>query len=110
MKHATMLYRVPGPHETNNGVTFDYVIVDADEVPAYVKNGWAKNIIDAQDRAPTESDLKEAEAKANKEREEADEAAEVAAKEEAEAEKAEEEAERIAKEVKPRGRRPSRDK
>lgn len=39
MKNATMLYRCPGPHETE-GVRYAYVIVDDAEVQEKLAAGW----------------------------------------------------------------------
>lgn len=50
MKQATMLFKVPGPHETNGNVKYDYVIVDADEVEAYEKKRWSRTLTEAIDK------------------------------------------------------------
>lgn len=48
MKEATMLYRHPGPHEIHGG-KFDYIVVDADDVPATVAQGWRRTTGEALD-------------------------------------------------------------
>lgn len=68
MKNATMLYKVPGAHQTNGNVTFDYVIVDAD-VPGEIEKaeaaGWRKSLPEAQaftgdfEGAPTREELEQ---------------------------------------------------
>jgi len=66
-----MLYKVPGPHEGNDGVTFDYVLVDGPEKESEARAaGWddfaaaiePKDGHENDDAPPTRAEL---EAKAN---------------------------------------------
>lgn len=50
MKNPTMLYKSPGAHSTD-GVSYDYTIVDADEVEAKLAEGWSGHYLEAAERA-----------------------------------------------------------
>jgi len=63
MKQATMLFKVPGPHETNGNVKYDYTIVDADEIEKYEKKGWSRTLIEAKDKKARKATEKEEEKK-----------------------------------------------
>lgn len=69
MKAATMLFKVPGPHKSDFG-NYEYTIVDEDEVPKSLEDGWFLTVQDA---------VKDLEARSAKAKEEAA-AAEAAAK------------------------------
>lgn len=46
MKSATMLYRCPGPHR-NEGVDYDYTVVDESEVDTKLAEGWHRDWMQA---------------------------------------------------------------
>jgi len=59
MKQATMLFKIPGPHETNGDVKYDYTIVEADEIEKYEKKGWSRTLIEAQEKKDKKEAAKE---------------------------------------------------
>lgn len=69
MKAATMVFKVPGPYKSDDG-NYEYAIVDEDEVPKALEDGWFLTVKDA---------VKDLEARSAKAKEEAA-AAEAAAK------------------------------
>lgn len=64
MNAPTMLYRCPGPHKTD-GISYDYTIVEAEDVEATLAQGWHRDWV-AADTARTEAQIaaNEAEQKA----------------------------------------------
>lgn len=55
MKNPTMLYRHPGKHKIH-GDSFDYVIVEGDDVEGALKDGWHKTTVEAKDATGAEVD------------------------------------------------------
>lgn len=47
MQEATMLYKMPGPHQFNDG-GYDYIIVDAPDVDSNLEQGWFKTPAEAK--------------------------------------------------------------
>ena len=41
---SVMLYKTPGIHETNGGITFDYIVVEEDDVSKNISKGWCKTL------------------------------------------------------------------
>lgn len=66
MLEATMLYKHPGQHSFDGG-TFDYIIVDASDIPKAVADGWRLTTIEAltleadvvDNSAPTRAELEQ---------------------------------------------------
>jgi hypothetical protein len=46
MKAATMVFKVPGPHKSDDG-NYDYTIVDECDVDKAAEDGWFKTIKEA---------------------------------------------------------------
>lgn len=70
MPNNTMLFRHPGPH-TQDGVSFDYVIVLDEDIASTVADGWSRSVPEAKaahdakaepvvaDAAPTRAELEQ---------------------------------------------------
>jgi hypothetical protein len=51
IRMTVMLYKHPGSHEIH-GDTFDYIIVEPDDVEAKVADGWSKTTDEAKNGKP----------------------------------------------------------
>ena len=80
MKAATMVFKVPGPHKSDDG-NYDYVVVDECDVGKAVEDGWFKTIKEAVIDLETRAAKAKAEADAAEEaaKKDAEEAAKKAA-------------------------------
>lgn len=47
-KSAHMVFKVPGTMAVHEGVGYDWMIVEASDVPSHVKAGWHASIVDAK--------------------------------------------------------------
>lgn len=68
MKHSTMLYKHPGPHDLHGG-KYDYVIVDEDDVNQYIIDGWCLSTPEALAQSKEKAKEKEKEKEKEKDKE-----------------------------------------
>lgn len=52
MKNAHMVFRHPGPHLVD-GISYEYLIVEEEDVEAKVAEGWARSVPEAKALADT---------------------------------------------------------
>ena len=50
-KNGHMLFKVPGAVK-HEGMTYDFIVVEAEDVPAKVAEGWSGSLVDAKAKAP----------------------------------------------------------
>ena len=48
LKNPHMVFKCPGSMAMHDGSSYDWMVVDADEVQAFVKQGWHASIVDAK--------------------------------------------------------------
>lgn len=48
LKKPHMVFKCPGKMAVHEGVSYDWLIVDTEEVPAHVKLGWHASIVGAK--------------------------------------------------------------
>lgn len=65
MKNPTMLYQSGDSLELNDGLTVDYVIVDADDVADALKKGWFKTVAEVFEEKPKAKRAPKTEVKAD---------------------------------------------
>lgn len=50
-KNAHMVFKVPGTMAKNVGVSYDYLVVEAEDVAVKVAKGWSADLVSAQAKA-----------------------------------------------------------